>query len=187
MSIATSWGATETERALPLPCDDVLAEPNAVYHRCVTVRASADTLFEWLCQLRVAPYSYDWVDNFGRRSPRERDPALRDLRAGQRVMKIFELASFDDPAHITIRLRDARLAGAFFGDIVVTYCILPERDGACRLLARVVVRYPRGPLGLIARLVLPWGDLVMMRRQLLNLCKLAERDDARAIDAVAAR
>jgi hypothetical protein len=56
----------------------------------------------------------------------------------------------------------------------VTYLILPEGPERCRLLVKVVVRYPLGVTGAVMRRLLPWGDLVMMRRQLLNLKALAE-------------
>jgi hypothetical protein len=39
---------------------------------------------------------------------------------------------------------------------------------------KFVARYPRGIGGLLQRWWLPWGDLVMARRQLLNLRNLAE-------------
>jgi hypothetical protein len=42
------------------------------------------------------------------------------------------------------------------------------------------VKYPRGPIGWIERLALPWGDLIMMRRQLLNFKGLAEAQFASA-------
>jgi hypothetical protein len=42
------------------------------------------------------------------------------------------------------------------------------------LLVKLLVKHPRGLYGTLMRIVLPWGDLVMMRRQLLNLKRLAE-------------
>ncbi|MFZ1178196.1 MAG: hypothetical protein WAO15_18365 [Mycobacterium sp.] len=48
-------------------------------------------MFSWLCQLRVAPNSYDALDNLGRRSPRERNPELVHLQLGQRFMTVFAL------------------------------------------------------------------------------------------------
>jgi hypothetical protein len=47
----------------------------------------------------------------------------------------------------------------------------PDR---CRLLVKIVARYPRGLTGTLMRWGLPWVDLVMMRRQLMNFRSLAE-------------
>ena len=51
---------------------------------------------------------------------------------------------------------------------------MPEGAERCRLVVKLVVRYPGGVTGTLMRQLLPWGDLVMMRRQLLNLKGLAE-------------
>jgi hypothetical protein len=73
-------------RAIPFPCDRYLDHPDGVYFRGVTIRASAHAVFRWLCQMRVAPYSYDWIDNGGRRSPRNLTPGMDALAIGQSVM-----------------------------------------------------------------------------------------------------
>ncbi len=169
MSIATIWGTTEDECTRAFPGDALLPETDAVYYRGVTVHARADVVYRWLCQLRVAPYSYDWIDNFGRRSPQQLIAGLDDLAIGQSIMSAFKLVDFSRDHHLTGRVSLPR-----FGDITATYLIVPSADGRCRLLVKLVVTYPRGLLGRILRLVLPWGDLVMMRRQLLNLKQLAE-------------
>ncbi len=170
MSIATIWGTTEEERARAFPCDALLPEANAAYYRGVTVRARPDIVFRWLCQMRVAPYSYDWIDNVGRQSPRHLTPGLDDLAVGQRIMTTFELVDFDRNHHLT-----GRVTSRTFGDLAVTYLIASESAGSCRLLVKMVVAYPPGLLSRIVRVLLPWGDLVMMRRQLLNFKELAER------------
>ncbi len=83
MTVAYTWGTGEAERRLPFVCDNYLAHPDAVYFRGVTVRATPERIFRWLCQLRVAPYSYDWIDNRGRRSPQQLTPGAERLAAGQ--------------------------------------------------------------------------------------------------------
>ena len=171
-SIATAWGSTAAERALSLPCDRHLAGADDVYHRAVTVDGPATVAFRWLCQLRVAPYSYDWIDNFGRRSPRELTPGLENLAVGQTFMTMFELVDFERDRHLTLRSRQGRW---IFGDVAVSYALLPLDGGRCRLVVRLLVRHTGGrAVALVRGALLPWGDVVMMRKQLLNLKRLAE-------------
>ncbi len=173
MSIADEWGTTAADRALDFPCRRHLPDPDRVLHRAVDVAAPPPIVFRWLCQLRAAPYSYDWIDNGGRTSPRTLTPGLERLAVGQRVMTIFDLVEFEPGRHLTIRLRGGR---GIFGDVACTYVVVPRPDGASRVVVELVVRRPPGPLGRLAGAALPWGDLVMMRKQLLTLKRLAERD-----------
>jgi hypothetical protein len=145
-----------------MPCDGLVGDGCTRADRAVTLAAPPATVFAWLCQLRVAPYSYDVLDNFGRRSPRRRDPGLCHLAVGQRFMTLFRLHSFVDDQQIT--LRATRVA--------VTYALAPQ-DGGTRLHVRVLFDGPRF-LGYPTAA----GDLVMMRKQLLTLKSLAEREGA---------
>jgi len=189
LSVSRSWGATAEERARSYPCDGHLPGADGAYFRAVTVAAPAPVLFRWLCQLRVAPYSYDWIDNGGRESPRTLTPGVERPAVGDPVMSIFELIAFEPDRHLTMRLRDgatesernARLvAGArrMFPEIVLTYLVAPATGRTVRLIMKFLARYPPGVVGWLQRTLLPWGDLVMARRQLLNLRDLAERSAA---------
>jgi hypothetical protein len=124
--------------------------------------------------MRGAPYSYDWIDNFGKKSPPELSPGLDNLTIGQDVMSIFKLVEFDRDRHLTLRIKPRSRASRTFGDIGVSYMILPATEDSCRLLVKLVIRYPSGIRGRAMRALLPWGDLLMMRRQLLNFKSLAE-------------
>ena len=125
--------------------------------------------------MRAAPYSYDLIDNGGRQSPRELTPGLDKLAIGQDVMTIFELADFDRDRHLTIRIKPSSSASRTFGDIACSYMIVPTSPNDCRLLVKLIAKYPQGIKGKLMRGLLHWGDLVMMRRQLLNFKELAER------------
>jgi hypothetical protein len=162
------WGSTAAERERPLPCDALVPEANAVLHRAVDVAAPPGVVFRWLCQLRAGPYSYDWIDNFGKRSPQELTPGLDELEPGQRFMTIFRLAEFEPGSRITLESHGGRMAG----HAAVTYLVTPNGDSGSRLLLRIAWKTPRLPL---FRSGLAAGDFVMSRRQLLNLKALAER------------
>jgi len=168
-----NWGASAQERTMTLPCDRLMVDAPLRLHRAVSVQAPPELVFRWLCQLKHAPYSYDLIDNLGRTSPRELTPGAERLARGQRFMSIFALACFAPGEQMT--LRGPRT--------VVTYAVIVDeasRKASTRLLARVLFDAPGGRLraALTAR-ALAVGDLLMMRKQLLTLKALAERDAAR--------
>jgi hypothetical protein len=165
------WGATPGEAARAYPADDLVPGGLALT-RAVSVAAPTELTWRWLCQIAVAPYSYDWIDNLGRRSPQRLTPGADRLEPGQTMAGIFRLTSFDE-GHQWTALTSPR-GRRLFGPVAITYAAEPDGRGS-RIVCRLAV--PAG--GALARLrahVLAWGDLLMMRRQLLNLKALAERD-----------
>jgi hypothetical protein len=171
LSVVGTWRSSADERAAVYPCDGLIDRSDRVLFRAVDVDAPAGLVFRWLCQLRVAPYSYDWIDNLGRRSPRQVTEGLDELSVGQRFMTIFRLAAFEEGRSITL---DSTTRA--FGRVAVTYQVTSATAHRSRLVANLAFVAPRRLYGRVMRQLLPAGDLVMMRKQLLTLKALAERD-----------
>jgi hypothetical protein len=121
-------------------------------------------VWPWLTQVRIAPYSYDWIDNLGRRSPRR----LLDLPEPQ-VGEPFTTAGGRELGRVLAVDQERQLTATIMGAFM-SYLLVPTEHGATRLLLKVVASTSRW----IAP-ALSVGDLVMARRQLLNLKELAER------------
>jgi len=171
----SNWGATAAEMTRAYPCDGMMRVPDQRWFRAVDIAAPRPLVFAWLCQMRAAPYSYDWLDNLGRRSPQTRDPKWTELAVGQSFMTIFELASFERDRHATIVSKGGRQP-KWFAKLAISYLIEAREPGHSRLLVKIEIVYPRNPLGWLQSLLLPLGEWIMMRRQLLNFKRLAERD-----------
>ncbi|MEV7593968.1 hypothetical protein AB0O42_27250 [Streptomyces sp. NPDC089922] len=165
-----TWGATDAERGASYPCDRLVAGRREGWTRAVDVAAPPGVLFRWLRQLTVAPYSYDRIDFRGRRSPRVLLPDLPDLAVGQRLL-VFDITDFTPGAHITGRLPDP--LAARHGPMAVSYTVRPQGTGS-RLVVKVVAGSGGGAGRRLRRRLMAWGDLVMMRKQLLTLKELAE-------------
>jgi hypothetical protein len=162
--IGDRWGVTESEVLRSYPCDDLVAAPTLRAWRGVRVEAPAAAVWPWVAQVRLAPYSYDWIDNRGRRSPRELaglpEPRVREnfTTVGGRPMG--RIVSVDPPEQLT-----ATILGAF-----MSYVVVPQGPDVTRLLLKVVMRTSRWAAPGVCL-----GDLIMARRQLLNFKHLAER------------
>ncbi|MBB4742564.1 hypothetical protein BJY16_006023 [Actinoplanes octamycinicus] len=157
------WGVSDAEVARRYPCDDFVADPSVRAWRGVPVAAAPETVWRWLRQVRLAPYSYDWIDNGGRRSPR----VLVEV-AEPRVGEPFT-ATGGRPRGRVLAVEPGRALTARIMGAVMSYVVVPQPDSSARLLLKVVMRVPR-PVGL----ALCVGDLVMARRQLLTFKRLAE-------------
>jgi hypothetical protein len=171
------WGASPEEAGRHYPADDLV--PDALrMTRAIAVAAPTEVTWRWLCQIAVAPYSYDWIDNLGRQSPRELTPGADRLEVGQTMAYIFRLVRFDEGRQWTALT--TRRGERLFGAVALTYAAEPD-DGGSRIVCRLAV--PGGSRVRRAQAyALAWGDLVMMRKQLLNLRALAERDARSVVD-----
>ncbi len=171
--LPSHWGAHRKDARIHYYCDDFTRHPRRTYWRAIDIHAPAARVFRWLCQLKVAPYSYDWIDNLGFQSPRKLTPGAQRLAVGQRVMTIFKLIKFAPDEHLTLVLS---LPGISYsrGKCALTYQVIPQGDNASRLVAKIHVCYPRGPIGWLADFCFSWADFIMMRKQFLNLKELAE-------------
>ncbi|MFL4479441.1 SRPBCC family protein [Paeniglutamicibacter sp. ORCA_105] len=150
--------------------------PGQRWFRAIDVDAPTNTVFEWVMQLRVAPHSYDLLDNYGRRSPQTLDRSLLDIQVGDSVMRIFTVTAVVPGASMTLRVNDGSPT-RLFGPLSVHYGVDRLGDGS-RLSAQLVVPPAAGAFKGLRQYALAWGDLVMMRRQLRELKRLAEQTAA---------
>jgi len=86
------WGSTEQERALRLPGDELVAEPQWIYDHAVTIDAPRSAVWPWLVQLgqgRGGFYTYEWLENLVGcqiHNVLEIRPELQDLRVGDTII-----------------------------------------------------------------------------------------------------
>ncbi|MCW3820594.1 hypothetical protein ONA91_39800 [Micromonospora sp. DR5-3] len=163
------WNATPEEVAADYPCDRHMTVPFRSFVRAVDVAAPVPVVYRWLCQFKVAPYSYDLVDNLGRRSPRTLTPGAQELAPGQKFL-IFEVVEFVADEHLTGVIAERHRRS--YGDVAVTYRVAPTAGGT-----RLVGRLDVGATTVFERArraALAVGDALMGRKQLLTIKALAE-------------
>jgi hypothetical protein len=160
------WGVSDAEVARRYPCDDLVPAPAVAAWRGISVDAAPEVVWRWLIQIRLAPYSYDWIDNLGRTSPRQlqglSDPVVGDRFTAAFGVRVGRVLAVDPGEQLT-----GEILGA-----VMSYVLVPDGHGT-RLLLKLAMRGGR----MVAPL-LSLGDLVMARRQLRNFAALAEASAA---------
>ncbi len=92
------WGATDTERRMLLPGDDIVEDVMRHHTRAVTIDAPAAAIWPWLVQMgdhRAGFYSYDWIERYlfpgtvhyveGHHSATRIHPELQKIAIGDRI------------------------------------------------------------------------------------------------------
>lgn len=161
--VGDRWNVTQAEVDRHYPCDDILAAPGVQLWRGVSVRVPAAAVWPWLRQLRLAPYSYDWVDNLGRRSPR----VLYDLPDPRPGDPFSRAGGRFDVGRVRSIVPGEQLTASVMGALM-SYVLVPAGPST-RLLLKVVTAERN-----LAALALGLGDLPMARKQLRTLARLAE-------------
>ena len=175
--ILENWGSTEEETRLELPGDELVPRPAFSATRSISIAAPTFDVFPWIAQLglgRAGWYSYDIIDNFGRRSATELHPewavsSVGDIVPGGPIN--FVVTHIDAAHHLVMSLQSRRAMKRF--SFTLAY-VLREMPEGTRLVSRVrsALHVPLGaPL---LKSTLGPGDGVMLRRQLLGLKERAE-------------
>lgn len=171
--IFQNWGAAEHEIRGTVVGDDLVPNARLVATRSITLQAPPDAVFPWLRQMgfkRAGWYSYDLIDNLGRRSARSIEPRWQNVNTGDRVPAgplAFDAAVVDPPRAFVLCL--GRSDGAPRRvQFSLAYELRPDANGT-RLVTRVRARVNL-PLGrVVERFLLGPGDGIMLRKQLLSL------------------
>lgn len=166
------WGASELEVRRSMPGDDLLWPGAPSTTRAITIDAPPEAVFPWLLQIgfgRGGWYSYDWIDNDGRRSIDRIDPALQVLSVGDRI----EMLPGFGPVVREIVPEHHVLSG---GDND-TWCLLIQAlpDGRSRLLSRWRQDWPKTLGTRVWTMVCDPGAFVMEQKMLRTIRDLSEK------------
>ena len=174
-----AWGATDDETHGSMPGDDIVDRARLVATRSITLGAPPEQVFPWLRQMgfgRGGWYSYDLLDNLGRRSARSINPDWQSLSSGDRVPGgpvDFVAVVVEPPRHLVLHLGPSPEKNRRV-DFSLAYDLRDDPVGT-RLVTRVRARIDAPGGQLIEQVVLGPGDGIMLRRQLLNLARRVSR------------
>lgn len=183
------WGATDEEVAMRLPGDDIVAHPNMNSTRAITVDAAPEDIWPWLVQMgkgRGGLYSYDWLDiafrYLDRASATEILPEFQQLKPGALIPMGRDDTTADDFYVHSVEQNRALVIGANEAPMrdKVSWAIVlfPVGIDKTRLIMRVRGDIEMSPKGVVLYGLLEPAAFVMLRKQMLNLKKLAEKTRA---------
>jgi hypothetical protein len=169
------WGATSEEILSPVVGDDLCPNATLIATRSITIKAPPQDVFPWIRQMgfgRAGWYSYDWLDNLGRKSATRVHEEWQSVESGDTVPSgpiSFTAAIVDPPRHFVLEIKS-------FGKkspklhFTLAYELRDDPQGT-RLVTRMRsnIKLPLGSL--FEKLILGPGDGIMLRRQLLTINK----------------
>ncbi len=173
------WGATPEEIGKPMPGDDLIGGNPVAGTRSITIDAAPETVFDFVAQMgfgRAGWYSYDLLDNLGRKSADTINAEWLVTADGERVPggPIEFLAAHVDRPHAYVLQVPRRTALGHQLDFTLAYALFALPDSAStRVVTRVRIAID-GTAGPLLENALLFGDGAMVRKQLLGLKQRAE-------------
>lgn len=144
------------------PIDESLPEYFWTQDESIEIKASAKNIWPWLAQMghgRAGWYSYDWLDNLGRKSLEVIDSNLTAIEKGQKI-SIAIISDFKENEFITFQ---------FGSEITFTY-YLQNLGNHTRLWTRLRIPHAHWLL----KLTLRFGHKIMQDKQFIEIKKRAE-------------
>jgi len=144
--------------------------------RSVEIDANVSAIFVWLKQLRIAPYSYDFIDNRGIKSPDYIIENLPPLNVNGHFLLAFHIFGFEEDSFISGRFCAPinPPLNLYLKDLFIEYRIV-EQGTKKKLWCKVKGYYNNGLPSRGFFFVFSFVNKIMMTRQLRNIKKLSER------------
>ncbi len=169
------WGATNAEVSRMMPGDDIVEEPSFNATRAVTIKASPYDIYPWIVQMglnRAGWYSYDLLDNLGRKSVEEILPIFQNAQVGT-------LIPMSPDNNYGIWVKEFETNGWMLwwdkkGDTTWAWGIYPEGESHSRLVTRIRLKYKWVSLEIIFNVLIEFLDILMMRKCMLGIKRRAE-------------
>ena len=164
------WGATEAEVAREMPGDDLLTPDAPGTTRAITIDAPPENVWPWLVQIgygRAGWYSYDWIDNDGKRSAERVLPELQNLRVGDQILMVPDLG----PTVKALRPNEFIVSG---GEADSWCLALYPIEGTTRLVSRWRVAWPKTVATAFWILISDPGAFLFERKMLKGIKARAE-------------
>ena len=86
------WGATEEEIQSSVIGDDLCSDATLIATRSITIAATPEKVFPWIRQMgfgRAGWYSYDWLDNLGRKSATTIHDEWQTVESGDKFLRAY--------------------------------------------------------------------------------------------------
>lgn len=170
------------EKSLSEPCFFVDSLPDIIDTDCkelirsVEIQAHANEIFLWLKQLRVAPYSYDFIDNRRMKSPDFIIENLPPLKANIHFLLACHVTEFAEDSFIICRFcQPVNLPfNLSLRELFIEYRISAQGSKSC-LWCKVKGYIRRDILSRGFFHVFSLVNKIMMTKQLKNIKKFSER------------
>jgi len=143
--------------------------------RCIEISAKASDIFVWLKQLRIAPYSYDFIDNRCRKSPDYIIENLPPLKANTHFLLAFHILEFEANSFVVCRFCEPinPPVNLYMKDLFFEYRIA-EHGTKTNLWCKIKGHFNNDISSKGFFFIFSVVNKIMMARQLKNIKKLSE-------------
>jgi hypothetical protein len=167
------WGATTEEIHGSIVGDNLCRDATLIATRSITISAPPKDVFPWIRQMgfgRAGWYSYDWIDNLGRKSATKVHEEWQSVESGDKIPSgpiSFTAAIVEAPRHFVLEIKSLGKKSPKL-HFTLAYELREDPQGT-RLVTRMrsQIKLPFGSL--FERFILGPGDGIMLRRQLLTI------------------
>jgi hypothetical protein len=174
-----NWGASAEEVTREMPGDELIADPDMLATRAITINTAPSAIWPWLVQMgsgRGGAYTYDWIENLFGLDMHSADEVLQE----HQVLEVGDLLPMGTKgAAMRVEVLDPERFLVFRvgdGNWVWIFGLYSE-SSTTRLVSRNRISVPQPSLlrRLFNLLFMEPGSLVMERKMLLGIKERAER------------